>query len=664
MDLSAYYWHPNNYFLKKSRIARFMQKHGIAEGDWRTLVERSMDRDWFWPAILEDAGVEWFKPYHTLYDGSRGMPWGRWFIGGKINMFHNCISRHISNGKGENIALIYETNDGEVHKINYTALHNFSLLVAHALRKIGIRKGNIVGMCMPVSPASVAVMFACFNIGAICMQMSPRASAKEIAEHMKITEAKILFMVDSYRRGKNTYYMGEKRRYIYEHAPALKQMVVLDNMQLGSSVPEYRCHPKAISFDGFVKKRFAGDKDDLPLYTGRSLDSETLALMLFSSGTTGMPKRILHTHAGALAQIVKEVGYAFDCNENDVLYWVTDFGWMMAPWSIIGGLFYGATVLLYDGDPFYPTYERLLEIIERHKVSIFGFTPGGMSRLRDLPKKKFHYEDYNISSLRVLGSTGDILSEKTWHWYYTVFGKKKCPIINISGGTEVIGSLNSPLPIMPLKPGTVGTKALGMDIDIYDEEDKPVGNNIVGRLICKAPFPSMTRGFYKDPELYMKTYYPRGEGDIWHHPDRIVRDDDGYYFMQGRTDDVIIRNGVKFDPQKIATTFVSFPGSPSISDAAAIGIPDENVGNRIIVFVVCEKEKLTEEKKKELREYIKKEYDPMAGPDEIFAVTAIPRNAAAKSPLADIRTAFLGKELRDTVTNSEAFEEIKTLGKT
>lgn len=661
-DFSEYYWHPNNYFLKKSRIARFMARHNIKEGDWRTLVKRSMDRDWFWPALLEDAGVEWFKPYHTLYDGSAGMPWGKWFLGGKINITHNCLDRHVRAGKGERTALIFEHNNGDIKKLSYKELFALVNTTANALRASGVRRGNVVGMALPVCPESVALMFACFKIGAICMQMAPRISASEMAEHMNVAGAKILFMVPSYTRGEKMYDMAEKRRFIYAHVPDLRHTVIVDHFRAQSSVPEYMYHQKAAPFDRFLKRATGLKEEERNDTETRPLDAEAKALILFSSGTTGTPKRIVHTHGGALSKIVSEVGYAFDCHENDVFYWVTDFGWMMAPWAIIGSLFYGATVLLYDGDPFYPDYERLPHMIERHRVSVFGFTPGGMAILRDLSKKYFHYEDYDTSSLRILGSTGSVLDERTWHWYFKVFGKKKCPIINISGGTEVIGSMNSPLPIMPLKPGTVGTAALGMNIAIYDENDAPVEDSKTGNLVCVSPFPSMTRGFYKDTDRYLATYYPHGEGDVWHHPDRIIRDHDGYYFMQGRTDDVIIRNGVKFDPQKIASAVISFPGHPSISDAAAIGIPDEKVGERIIVFAACKKEDLTDEKKKELREYVKREYDPMAGPDEIFAISVIPRNSAAKIPLKDVRAAFLRKTVRDGVVNPEAFEEIRALG--
>ncbi len=641
-----YVWKPTPYFLRESRMARFMQKHGILEGDWLELLKRSRDMDWFYPAMFEALGVEWFLPYHTLYDDSQGMPFTKWFLGGKINIVHNCVERHVRDGKGNNVALRHENETGDVQIVSFAELSENVNLLAGAMKQHGVKKGDMVGMCMTVSPEAVALMFACFKIGAVCVQMAPSFSVTEIVSRVEVIGTKMFFAVDGYTHKGVPHKLAPVLDALCE-MPQLESIIVLPN--IGAPLPE-----KTTLWDEFISCEQLAETE--------ACDAEDPALMLFSSGTTGTSKRIVHTHGGLLAQVPKEVGFVFDCQESDTFYWQTQFGWMMAPWELIGALFFGASVVLYDGSPLFPKNDRVLGLIEKHQVTIFGFTPSGIRAMWEASEKgDIDVSQHNLSSLRMLGSTGDVFNEKHWLWYFKNIGKGKLPIMNIWGGTEVMGCLGYPLPIMPQKPGTVGNHALGICADVWDEAGQPI-RNAPGYVVCTAPFPSMTRGFYGNENGYLKTYFEQFGNEVWGHNDRVIIDEDDCWFHLGRADDLIIRNGTKFDPRKIASAIMAFPKN-SIQDAAVIGIPDETVGHRICAFVVTEEK--TETLKQEIALYLKKKHDARLTIDLLFVVSAIPRNTAAKVPHALIRKAFLGEDLGDLskIVNSESLQEIQTLGK-
>ena len=388
------------------------------------------------------------------------------------------------------------------------------------------------------------------------------------------------------------------------------------------------------------------------------VDSEHPALILYSSGTTGKAKTVVHTHGGALAQVAKEIGYAFDCHADDVFYWFTNIGWMMAPWELIGAMFFGATVVLYEGTHLYPTPHRLFEMIEKHGISIFGCTP---VVLRDLASFNADFWGHDLSTLRLLGSTGSPLDAATWEWYFKTFGRQRCPIMNISGGTELIGCMVSPLPVMPLKPATVGGPGLGMAVDVVAPPGS-TGSGEPGYLVCRKPFPSMTRGFLGDPQLYLQTYFPYAP-DCWVHGDLAKVDENGYWYLLGRSDDLIVRGGVKHDPTKLEEMLLAFPGPPRVREAVAIGAEDAIKGERIVCFVVLNSDAASAPQgfRGRLKTYIKQCYDPLAQPDEIHVVSELPVNLSAKIPRRLIRSVYEGKPPGNTaaLANPQALEEIR-----
>lgn len=645
----GFLWEPYGDYLARSRIQGFMDRHGIPT--WQDLISRSQrDIGWFWDAALSHLGVEWTTPYTAVYDDSDGMPWTKWFPGGTLNVTHNCIDRHVRDGHGADLALIWESDGGESLSVTYRELYERVSAVAAAMQRMGIASGDVVGLCAPVSPEAVAVMFAAMKIGAVCMQIAARAVPQDVVDLLNRGRARLLFMVDAYPRGGKWTDCAPTLRAVSQDVQSLEHIVIIQRRDLHGGLAD-----KSLCWSDFLA---LGNGQACPQTA--PVDSEHPNLILFTSGTTGRSKAIVHTHGGSLAQATKEVGYAFDCQRHDRFCWFTNFGWMMAPWELMGVLFFGGTVVLYEGTHVYPTPHRVFELIEKHRVSIFGFVPTAIRQLAALDED---YSRHDRSSLRMLGSTGEILDSQAWLWYFSTFGEGRCPIMNISGGTEVIGCLLSPLPVMPLKPGTLGGAGLGMDVAIVDDDGNPVLDG-PGNLACRQPFPSMTRGFLGERQRYLDTYFPYGP-HLWIHADRVEIDDDGMWYILGRSDDLIIRGSINHDPGKIEQALLSFTGAPRVIEAAAIGPSDSELGQKVVCFVVPDRPLSATETDafvSALRNHVGKAYDRAGRPDEIHVVDALPKNLAAKIPRGQIRRAYEGRPLGDVskLDNPQALAAIQS----
>jgi len=380
-----------------------------------------------------------------------------------------------------------------------------------------------------------------------------------------------------------------------------------------------------------------------------SLAAEHRALMLYTSGTTGKPKGVVHTHAGCLAQMGKEIWLAFDHQPDDRFFWLSDIGWMMGPWSILGNHLFGGTILLYDGAPDYPTPKRLWELIVRHRISTFGVSPTAVRMLieegSELPP---------IPSLRILGSTGEPWDEKSWRHYFEQVGGGRCPVINISGGTEIVGSFLFPLPIQELKPCTLGAPAPGMATEVVDERGVPVRGR-TGYLVCTKPAPSMTRGIWNDPQRYLDTYWSRFPG-MWYHGDWASVDEDGHWFVRGRADESMNVAGRKVGPAELEEAMMRHPG---VAEAAAIGVPDGLKGEAIVGFVVPHAGAHVDADR--VCATVAEELGPMFKPREVVVVAELPKTRSGKIVRRLLRQNYLGERLDDLsmVANPEALPVVK-----
>ena len=641
--MSEIIWEPYGDYLEKSNIRRFMNKYGIET--YEELIKRSTeDIEWFWDACLKDLGVEWYQPYEKIMDMSKGFPWTKWFIGGKINIAHNCLDRHIQKGGGDKLALVWEGDDGAIRKLTYQEIYEKSNQLANALKELGIKKGDTIGIYMPMCPEIVIAMFACFKIGAPAIPVFSGFGYKALATRLEDAEAKVLFTADGgLRRGKQVLIKPEADKAL-EEVPSIQKVVVF--RRLGVEVPMKS--GRDVDWEDFI----SGKSTE---FETEKLDAEDYSLIIYTSGTTGKPKGTVHTHAGALAQMAKEVGYYFDTKPEDMFFWLTDIGWMMGPWEVIGVQFHYGTYLFFEGVPNYPEPDRLWKLVEDHKINILGISPTAIRLLMTYGDE--WVEKHNLSSLRVLGSTGEPWDPHSYMWYFEKVGKKRCPIINISGGTEIVGCLLSPLPICSLKPCTLRGPGLGMDIDVFDDEGKPIRGGI-GHLVCKKPAPSMTKGFLKDPQRYLDTYFSRFGENIWYHGDWAHIDEDGFWFLHGRSDDTIKIAGKRTGPAEIEAALNEHS---AVQESAAIGVPDEIKGEAVVCFVVLAPGyEPSEEIREELKAQVVKHLGKTLKPKELKFVKALPKTRSAKIVRGAIRRKYLGQDPGDlsSVENPEAIEEI------
>ncbi len=631
-------WEPYGDYLEKSNVRRFMDAHGIATYD--ELIKRSTDDvAWFWAAALDDLGVLWDKPYDTVLDESEGFPWARWFVGGKLNIVRNCIDRHVAAGRADHAAVEWVSEGGERRSVSYAELDRQVCRVANAMRASGVAAGDCIGLYMPMVPELVAVFYAALKIGAVIIPVFSGFGAQALATRLEDGACRLLFTADgSVRRGKPLAIKPEADRAL-ESAPGVEKVVVVDRLgadaRAAAGLDIVMKPGRDVWWDDFV----AGQADTCPTV---SLDSEARSLVIFTSGTTGRPKGTVHTHVGCLAQMAKELGYAFDVKPDDVFFWVTDIGWMMGPWELIGVHFFGATVVLFEGAPNWPHAGRVWEVCADLKTTHLGISP---TLIRLLMRESLdHVNRFDLSSLKYLGSTGEAWDPDSYTWFFEHVGGGRIPIINISGGTEIVGCFLLPLPITALKPTTLRGPSPGMAIDCVDDDGDPVREQL-GYLVCRRPAPSMTKGFLNDPDRYIATYFSRFGEDLWYHGDWAYVDADGFWYLRGRADDTIKVSGRRTGPAEIEAALLDHP---LVSEVAAIGVPHEIKGEGVVCFAVLQRGVGESE---DLRAALVQQVVDVMGktmrPEKVRFVDALPKTRSAKIVRGVIRRAYLGEDPGD-----------------
>jgi acetyl-CoA synthetase len=638
---SGILWRPTEELIRRSNVHRFMERHGIP--DYETLLSRSVaDIGWFWDAVMSDLGVLWDRPYGKVYDSSDGVPWTKWFLGGKLNIVRNCLDPHAKRRPGAP-ALIWEGEEGATRTMTFGELYREVNRLANALSALGVEKGDRVGLYLPMVPEVVTAFYAILKIGAIAIPIfsgfAPAAAAARLAQ----AEAKLLFTADGSLRRGTVIEVKEAADAVAASVPTLRHLIVV--RRLGRPVSMQRGR------DLWHHELIEGRSDASPTL---SLDAEDPCMILYTSGTTGKPKGAVHTHGGALAQIGKELAYHFDVKPTDRFFWLTDIGWMMGPWMIIGVHLLGGSVLIFEGAPDHPRPDRLWEMIARHRITHLGISPTAVRVLRR--KGEEWTGRHDLSSLRILGSTGEPWDPESYLWFFEKVGKSKLPIINISGGTEIVGCFLAPLPIRPLKACTLQGPGLGMDVDVFDDVGRSVRGK-TGHLVCKQPAPSMTRGFWKERERYLQTYWSRWP-NVWFHGDWALVDEEGYWSLQGRSDDTMKIAGRRTGPAEIESALMSHP---AVSEAAAIGVPDEVTGEAIVGFAVLKPDvQPGEALQRDLREAVVRRLGKTFRPKAIHFVSELPKTRSAKIVRRAIKAKFLGADPGDlsSIENPSALEEI------
>ncbi len=632
-------WYPTDQYLERSRLRRFAAAHG--HRDFAALHRWSVeDLDGFWRAVDRDLGLQWRTPYDGVFDSSRGIPWTTWWLGGRMNYVESAL-RH----DPTRTAIIFEGEEGVTARLTYGELSAAVRKCAAGLRALGVRPGDRVGILLPLTPECAIATLAVSAISAIYTPIFSGYASDAIAGRLRDCDATVLITADGFRRRGQIVPMKETADAAVDGAPSVRTVIVVP--RLGR---EIRLRSREVSWDYVMSQ--SGDE------SVADTSPEDPYMLIYTSGTTGRPKGAVHVHGGFPVKAAQDQAHVFDLQAGDVLWWFTDIGWMMGPWLIAGGLINGATILLYDGAPDYPDAGRVWSIVERHRVTHLGISPTairGLMRGGEEPVRR-----YDRSSVFVLGSTGEPWNPEPWWWYFDVVGEKRAPLINYSGGTECAGGILGCTTWTPLKPTAFAGPVPGIAADVADAAGRAL-RGAVGELVIRRPWPGMTRGFWRDPDKYLTTYWKRFP-DVWVHGDWARIDEDGFWYIEGRSDDTLKVAGKRIGPAEVESAATAHA---AVLEAAAIGVPHELKGEVIVVFVVLRPgHTAAAGLAGEIAESIAQRLGRPLRPDAVRFVTDLPKTRNAKVLRRVIRAAYLGKDdLGDlsSLENPEAVGAIREL---
>jgi len=621
--------------------------------EYKKLYRESIDNpEKFWGDAA--SKLHWFKKWDRVLEGNA--PNAKWFVGGKINVSYNCLDYQIEQGRGDKTAILFEaeplgaSGKPDIRRITYRELRNDVCKLANGLKKLGVKKGDRVTIYMPMVPEAAMAMLACARIGAVHSVIFGGFSSHAIADRVEDAKSDIIITADGgYRRG-NLVPLKKNVDEALKKTDRVKTVVVLKrtggeaNMQQGRDV--------------WWTDVIAGQNAECP---AEQMDSEDTLFVLYTSGSTGKPKGIQHTTGGYIVGMQITTKYVFDLHDKDIYWCTADVGWITGhSYVVYGPLANGATSFMYEGAPNFPDFSRFWAMIERHKITIFYTAP---TAIRAFMKQGREMVDkHDLSSLRLLGTVGEPINPEAWMWYQDVIGHKKCPIVDTWWQTETGGIMITPLPgATPTKPGTATLPFFGVDAAIVDRSGKELGPNQGGLLVIRKPWPSMLRGIFNDPDRYVKQYWSDIPG-CYFTGDGARRDNDGYFWIMGRVDDVINVSGHRLGTAEIESALVSHE---AVAEAACVGMPHEMKGQGIAAFVTLKAgQKPSEDLKKALIQVVRKEIGALAQPDQIRFTDALPKTRSGKIMRRLLKELAAGGEIKGDTTTLEDFSVLAKLKET
>jgi acetyl-CoA synthetase len=563
-----------------------------------------------------------------------------------MNIVHNCLDKRIGTAAETRIAVRWEGEEGSTRTLTYGELWREVNRTANALRKLGVRKGDVVGLFLPMIPEIVVAFFAIAKIGGIILPVFSGFGAEAVAARLADAEANVLFTADGIRRKGQLVPMKSTADEAALHVPSLRHICVVRRLGVDVSWTPGRdrwWHESVDSEPAAAETERTGAEDPF--------------MIIYTSGTTGQPKGAVHTHCGFPIKAAQDIAFGLDLREQDTLYWITDMGWMMGPWQVLGATVLGASMLLYDGALDYPGPDRLWSLVERHRVTVLGVSPTLIRLLMRCGTQPVMQHD--LSSLRILGSTGEPWNPDPWMWFFENVAKRRLPIINYSGGTEISGGIVMGNVLTPMKPCAFSGPIPGIAADVVDDAGRSVRGQ-VGELVIRKPWIGMTRGFWKDPDRYLQTYWSRIP-DVWVHGDWAAIDEDGLWYILGRSDDTLKIGGKRIGPAEVESVLVSHP---AVSEAAAIGVPNELKGEGIVCFCVLKPDNTpSEELSRQLRERVGQSLGKALKPEAVRFVRDLPKTRNAKIMRRVIRAAYLNQDPGDltALENPQAVEELRRM---
>src|SRR5580698_2779485 len=617
--------------------AEFSQKAQIKSlAEYEALYKESVEQpEKFWARAAED--LHWFKKWDKVLEWN--VPWAKWFIGGQINLSYNCLDRHAQTARKNKAALIWESEPGEIRTYTYQQLWTEVQKFANVLKNLGIRKGDRIAIYMGMTPELPIAMLACARIGAPHSIVFGGFSSNALVDRIHDSQAVAVITQDgSYRRGAEVKLFPVVEEAL-KSCPTVKHVVVYKRTGTPINLTAGRDH--------WWHEQMAKASDDCP---AEPLDAEHPLYILYTSGTTGKPKGVVHTTGGYSIGTYLTTKYVFDLREEDTYWCTADIGWVTGhSYIVYGPLQCGATTLIYEGAPNSPEPDRFWSIIDRHQVNVFYTAPTAIRTFAkwgdEWPKK------HKMESLRLLGTVGEPINPEAWMWYREVIGGKRCPIVDTWWQTETGGIMITPLPgATPTKPGTATLPFFGVLPEVVDDKGNAVPKNSGGKLVVRKPWPSMLRGIWGDNQRYKETYWSEVKGSYFT-GDGCRQDDDGYFWIVGRIDDVLNVAGHRIGTAEVESALVS---NQKVAEAAVVGRPDELKGQALVAFVTV-KTGITPDAalRDELRNHVAREIGPVAKPDDIRFAEALPKTRSGKIMRRFLKQVASGVEIKGDTTTLE-----------
>ena len=599
-------FYPSHEFSRKSHIKKIQE--------YSRIYKKSIEKpEAFWAE--KASQLDWFRKWDIVFRNDQGF--FKWFEGGYLNACHNCLDKNIKSGKKDKIAYIWESESGEHKTYTYGQLLKEVCRLANVLKKKGVKKGHVVEIYLPMIPELPIAMLACARIGAIHSVVFAGFSSDALKDRIQDSNAELLITANgSFRNGK-IYPLKDNADIALKDCPTIKNVVVVKRADNNVNIADGR---------DFWWHELINEKDIDDFCEPESMHSEESLFILYTSGTTGKPKGILHTQAGYLLFAYQTFKWIFDIKDNDIYFCTADIGWITGhSYIVYGALSNAATIVMYEGSPTYPNPDRFWRIVEKFKVTIFYTAP---TAIRALAKEGDEWPSKcNLSSLRLLGTVGEPINPEAWMWYHNIIGKNKCPVVDTWWQTETGGIMISPLPgATPLKPGSATKPFFGIIADVLREDGSKANVNEGGYLVIKNPWPGMLRTVWNDPERYKHTYFEKF--GVYLTGDSAKIDEDGYFWIMGRTDDVIKVAGHRIGSAEVESSLVSHK---AVAEAAVVPYPHEIKGQAIYAFVVLKKGNEKNEKlKEELKDHVSKVVGPIAKPEKIQFADDLPKTRSGK----------------------------------